>query len=100
MKRLALLSAAAAGLALSGCTPAQQTAFNNVVVAGQLFCSRVGASGPELVALANASGAPVSVIGQSSTWVAAACALVNGQPVPPPATPIPVKVVPVTPPVA
>ena len=98
MNRTAIIAATLA--ALAGCTPAQQTAFNNVVVAGQAFCQRVTASGPEIVALATVSGTPVSVIGQSKAWVASACALVDGQPVPPPATPTPVKVEKVTPPAA
>lgn len=92
MKRYPVLAI----LALAGCTPAQQTAFNNTVVAGQLFCSVVaGGTGANVVAIATTSNVPVSVIGKSSAEVAAICQLVNGLPVVPPPTGAPVVVKPV-----
>lgn len=83
----------AAALALSACTPAQQTTFNNAVVAGQLFCSvAAGPTGANVVAIATTSNVPVSVIGKTSAEVAAICQLVNGLPVVPPTTAAPVTV--------
>lgn len=97
MKRHIVLAVGLVGLI--GCTPAQQTAFNNVVVAGQLFCS-VAAAGTasNVVAIATTSNVPVSVIGKTSAEVAAICQLVNGLPVVPPTTGTPVVVKPVAPP--
>ncbi len=103
MKHIAILAA----LALAGCgaTPAQQTqliaagqtlaavaAGNNttvasIVTAGGLFCQKATAGAPLVVALANIYGAPVSVTGMAAGDVAAACALVGGIPVAPPADP-------------
>ena len=89
MKRYIILAI----FALAGCTPAQQASFNNVVVAGQLFCSVVaGGTGANVVAIATTSNVPVSVIGKTSAEVAAICQLVNGLPVSPPATAVPVAV--------
>ena len=83
----------AAAVALVGCTPAQQAQLNSVVVAGQLFCSVVaGGTEANIVAIATTSNVPVSVIGKTSAEVAAICQLVNGLPVSPPATAVPVAV--------
>lgn len=104
MKHLTIILAA---IALAGCgaTPAQQAqlvaagqtlaavaAGNNTTVAalvmkGGLFCQQANASGPLVVALANIYGAPVSVVNQTASDVATACALIGGIPVAPPADP-------------
>jgi len=94
-RRLTSLGIAAAvwgslGLWVSGCTPATQA---RVVVAGQTFCARATADGPLIVALADASGVGVSVIGRTAQVVAANCALVNGIPVVPPPDPAAAPVV-------
>ncbi len=83
MKRYIVL----AGIALVGCTTAQQQQASNAVVAGQLFCKEITATGPLVVAVATTSGVPVSVIGKTADEVAALCALINAAPVPPPAAP-------------
>jgi hypothetical protein len=89
MKALAL--AGAVTLALCACTAAQLsslgTSTGNTVKAGQLFCAEATATGPLVVALANAVGAPVKVTGQAAADVAAACALINAIPVTPPPNP-------------
>ncbi len=84
-------------LAVSACTAAQnqQAAVmaQNAVVAGQLFCGTVTKTGPLIVALADASGAPVTVTGKASVVVADACAVIGGIPVSPPANPAAAPVV-------
>lgn len=95
MNRILLLSA----LALSGCSAAQlqttqadltkaQTDAAALVAKGALFCAKAqGIDGTITVMLANAAGVPVSVTGQASSDVAAACKLINAIPVVPPANP-------------
>lgn len=85
-------------LALASCTDAQLASVDQVEAraakAGALFCAKAG--GPEgalTIMLANAAGAPVKAIGQSSDDVARGCALVNAIPVVPPANPDKVPVV-------
>lgn len=80
----------AALLLLSNCTPAQQ---QRAVVEGQLFCAQATATGPLVVALADAAGAPVVVTGMASSVVAADCALINAIPVMPPPVPAAAPVV-------
>ncbi len=75
------------GIMLAGCTAAQQQQAGNAIVAGQLFCKEITATGPLVVAVATTSGVPVSVIGKTADEVAALCALINAAPVPPPAAP-------------
>lgn len=75
-----------AALMLAGCSAAQQQA-------GQLFCAKATATGPLVVALADAAGAPVIVTGLASDIVAADCAAIQGIPVTPPPTSAPVPVV-------
>lgn len=113
MKHLAILATAVA-LAACGTTPTQQTAIGgavatlagvaaaqnstvaSIVTKGGLFCSqKVAVGAPLVVALANLSGAPVSVTGMASKDVAAACGLIGAIPVPPPADPASVPVAPV-----
>ncbi len=99
---------------INGCTPAQeQTAL--ATPAGQLFCRIHQAGGGELtVALADASvmasnpgAAPLAIIATGATklYVDAACAAAapaggSAVPVPPPAGPVVVPIVAVTPPKA
>ena len=75
---------ALAGIALVGCTPAQQ---QTAIADGQLFCAKATATGPVVVALATMAGAPVVVTGAASTVVADACAIIGAIPVTPPAVP-------------
>lgn len=69
---------------LVGCTVSQ---INSVVVKGQLFCKTVSTDAPLIVAVADASGAPVSVVGQTADAVAAICAGIGAIPVPDPVSP-------------
>lgn len=75
------------------CSPTQQTAANNTIAAGQLFCAKAQAAGPLVVALADAAGAPIIVTGQAAGTVAAACAAIGAIPVTPPADPASAPVV-------
>ena len=80
MKRTIALAAL-----LAACTPAQDAAIQSYIAKGVLFCQV--ATGPEaglVKILANAAGAPVTVINQGSTAVAAGCALIDAIPVSPP----------------
>lgn len=112
MNKLAMIAASAGLLAGCGATPAQQqtlatagltlaaiAAQNNMTVAkvvtqGQLFCQLGGGLG--IVALVNAAQVPVTVMNQTATAVADACAAFQAVPVAPPANPdiTPVKVLP------
>jgi hypothetical protein len=76
----------ALALAVASC---QSPQVETTVKQGQLFCAEETATGPLTVALANALGAPVSVTNQTSTDVAAACALINAIPVVPPTMAVP-----------
>jgi hypothetical protein len=89
---------AALALWLAACSPAQQT---KAVVDGQMFCAKATATGPLVVAIADASGVPVSVIGMTSAAVQGVCATIAAIPVTPPVDPgaAPVVAV-VVPPVA
>lgn len=89
------LPLAIACLALAGCTPADNAKVDRAVIAGQLFCSKVTPLGPITVALADAAGAPISVIGRTSQAVAALCAATDAIPVAPPPAPAQAPVVPV-----
>ena len=88
VKIVPVLALLAAGLALSACTTA-----NRIVVDGQLFCATATAAGPLVVALANASGAPVIVTGAAAADVAAACRVIGAIPVSPPPNPAAAPVV-------
>lgn len=92
-----MLSAAAASVvalnSLSGCSPAQQAQAERAVVAGQLFCAKATQSGPLVVALADALGAPVVVTGRTTSAVADACAIIGAIPVTPPSQPADAPVV-------
>jgi len=85
----AMLILAVAGLSLAACaaptSAGVQTTEQKAVVAGQLFCAQATATGPLVVALADAAGAPVVVTGAASATVAAACAAIGAIPVMPPA---------------
>jgi len=89
--QVVLFGAAAASviavIMLAGCSPAQQAQAERVVVAGQLFCAKATATGPIVVALADALGAPVVVTGRTATAVSDACAIIGAIPVTPPAKP-------------
>jgi hypothetical protein len=77
-------------LGLGACSmlpQSQQQQISNTLVAGQLFCAQVTPLGPLIVALATNTGVPISVIGKTSSEVAAACALINATPVEPPPVP-------------
>jgi len=78
---------------LAGCSPAQQAQAERVVVAGQLFCAKATATGPLVVALADALGAPVVVTGRTAAAVSDACAIIGAIPVTPPAKPADAPVV-------
>lgn len=78
---------------LVACTTSQQATEQRVVAQGQLFCAKATADGPLVVALADAAGVPITVTGQASTVVAAACAAINAIPVTPPANPAAAPVV-------
>lgn len=80
----------AAAITLAGCTTPQG---QQAIVQGQLYCAEATATGPLIVALANASGVPVTVINKTAAEVAAACALINAIPVVPPPTPAQAPVV-------
>jgi len=78
---------AVAGLALlCGCTAAQVATgladVSKVIAQGQLVCK----VGPTLLALVDPSGAPVLAKGQTATYVNAACAVLDGVAVSPPAS--------------
>ena len=79
-------------LALAGCSTTT-TPVSNAVVDGQLFCAEATATGPLVVALADASGVPVTVTGKASTVVSDACAVIGAIPVAPPANPAAAPVV-------
>lgn len=83
MTRILFLSASA--LILAGCQ--NNPSVQNAVVQGQLFCATNTATGPLVVALADASGVPVTVTGKASEVVARACAVIGAIPVVPPANP-------------
>ena len=89
MRRIVLLVLAVAGCA----NPPPQ----KVVEAGQLFCATSTATGPLVVALADAAGAPVLATNATAAFVQAACAQINAIPVTPPPVPAaaPVVAVPV-----
>ena len=78
---------------LAGCSPAQQAQAERVVAAGQLFCAKATQSGPLVVALADALGAPVVVTGRTASAVADACAIIGAFPVSPPPVPASAPVV-------
>lgn len=73
---------AAVVIVLSGCNAAQVAP---AVTAGQLYCAKATSTGPLVVALATASGGPVSVIDKTAAYVAAACAVAGAVAVSPPA---------------
>jgi len=73
--------------ALAACSGADQASVERAVVQGQLFCAKAQASGPLVVALADAAGVPISVTGRTASAVAAACAAIGAIPVSPPAAP-------------
>lgn len=87
-------------LALGACSPTQT---QQAIVQGQLFCRIADALNPQVVAIADAAGAPVVVTDRAAATIAAICAAINAVPVPPPAaaaptvrvaqmaTPIPVR---------
>ena len=77
----------AAAVTLADVAVANNTTAATLVTKGGLFCAKATAGAPLVVALANLYGAPVSVVNQSADAVAAACALVGGVPVAPPADP-------------
>lgn len=89
MTRLILLAA----LTLAACAPAQVQQANKVITKGQLYCAKATAAGPLVVALADASGVPVNVIGQTSSAVQAWCAAIGAIPVIPPPNPAQAPVV-------
>lgn len=74
-------------LALSACSDATTARVDRVIVQGQAFCARATATGPLVVALADAAGVPISVTGRTASSVAAACAAVGAIPVSPPPNP-------------
>jgi hypothetical protein len=71
-------------LCLGACTTTQQ---ETAVRDGQLFCAVSTATGPLVVALADAAGVPVTVTNKTSSVVAASCAVIGAIPVSPPAHP-------------
>jgi hypothetical protein len=75
---------------LVACSQQQLTTVSND---GRLFCAVATAEGPIIVSLANAEGVPVTVTNQSAAAVAAACAVIDGIPVTPPAAGTTVPVV-------
>ena len=86
-----------------------QNALNVAYKDGQLFCSVATKNGPMVVGVINAAvtvaapgAAPVALLvtGASASFVAAACASINGIPVSPPAVPTAVPAVAVVPPAA
>ena len=79
-------------MSLASVAAANSSTVSDQVQKGALFCQKVQASGPLVVALANIYGAPVTVLNQTSQAVADACALVGAFPVAPPANPAVVPV--------
>lgn len=79
-----------AAVLLAGC---QSASVDKAVVAGQLFCATATTAGPLVVALADASGVPVTVTGKSADVVAKACAVIGAIPVTPPPAPAQAPVV-------
>lgn len=69
-------------LPLAGCGSVSKD-----VVAGQSFCAKATASGPIVVALADAAGVPVTVTNKTAAAVAMACAAIGAIPVSPPTNP-------------
>lgn len=88
-----------AAIALAGCTstgqltPQAQQIANNMVANGQLFCAMQTATGPLVVALADAAGTPVTATNKGASVVQAACAVIGAIPVAPPANPAQAPVV-------
>lgn len=80
----------ALGLWLAACSPTQQS---KALAEGQLFCAEATATGPLVVAIADASGVPVSVIGMTSAAVRGVCATIAAIPVTPPPDPAAAPVV-------
>lgn len=80
---LIIIAAAIITSLTSGCAPGQLQQTK----AGQLFCAISTATGPLVIALADASGVPVIVTNQLASDVARGCALVSGVPVVPPPNP-------------
>jgi hypothetical protein len=80
----------AAALLVTACTATQ---VSNAVATGQLVC----AVGPTVVALVDPTGAAVLATGATQAFVNAACALVNGVAVSPPASGV-AQTVTITPP--
>lgn len=89
MTRPAILSAVAlaVALAVAGCSASQLATVERVVANGQLYCAKATASGPLVIALANAAGVPVTVTGRTAAYVQAACGVIGAIPVAPPASP-------------
>lgn len=86
MRRVAL----GAVLLLAACSTADT---QKAVAYGQLFCATTTAAGPLVVAIADAAGAPVSVVGKTSATVAGVCAAISAIPVTPPPNPAAAPVV-------
>jgi hypothetical protein len=78
------------GLWLAGCTSAQNA---RIVADGQLYCAKATVTGPLVVAIADAAGAPVIVTGLASGLVSDICATIGAIPVVPPANPAAAPVV-------
>ena len=85
---------------LAGIAALNNTAVAHLVSQGALFCAKVGSDMTAPFVLANAAGAPLSVTGQASAAVAAACAVLQAVPVSPPADAGSAPVVPVSGPVS
>jgi hypothetical protein len=82
-------------LLIAACTQSQiNQAVNTTVADGQFFCAKAEPGGvTAVVALETALGVPVIVTGMTSASVAAACAVIDGIPVSPPANPASAPVV-------
>lgn len=79
----------AAVATLAGVAAAKNTTVASIVAKGQLFCQ----SGGSIVAILDTLYGPTTVIGQTASVVAQACATINAVPTPPPANPAAVPVV-------
>lgn len=92
-QQTALSAASTAIVTLADIAGANNTTVAGMVSQGALFCKKVTVLGPSFVALADLSGAPVSVINQPANDVMAACNAAGGVPVSPPSNPATAAVV-------
>lgn len=97
MKKNLWYSTVCYGLMIGGCALIFGCSQSQIAQ-GQLFCAKIVAGEPMVVALADLSGAPVLAVGATKAFVDTACDQIDAIPVAPPASPAAAPVVVVTPP--